>query len=190
MPTQRIQQENENEPHFLTLTLIEWIDVFTKPEYFKIILDSLTFCRKNKGLLLYEYVIMSNHIHLIARAREGSKLSQIISDFKKHTTREILKMLEKDNRKYLLNTIRNSFSKKKGYENQIWQRENCPKLIATEEFLHQKIEYIHFNPVRKNYVDLPEYWLLSSAQNRLTEKSGIIAVDDYDSIVAPQSRQT
>jgi len=92
MPTKRVSQENENRMHFLTLTTIEWIDIFTKPEYFKVIIDSLKYCRENKGLLLYEYVIMLNHIHLIARAEERSKLSQIISDFKKHTTREMFEI--------------------------------------------------------------------------------------------------
>lgn len=48
---------------------------------------------------------MTNHIHFIARANEGSKLSQIISDFKKHTTREILKLLESDNRHYIVNLL-------------------------------------------------------------------------------------
>ncbi|MCK5413467.1 MAG: transposase, partial [Candidatus Pacebacteria bacterium] len=89
MPPKRINQENENEVHFLTITIIEWIDIFTKPEYFQIIAESLKYCRKNKGLLLYEFVVMTNHIHLIAKAKEDNKLSQIINDFKKHTTREI-----------------------------------------------------------------------------------------------------
>ena len=74
-----------------------------KPQYFQIIIDSLKYCQKNKGLLLYEFVIMTYNLHLIAKAKKGNKLSQIISDFKKHTTREIFKELEKDNRKYILN---------------------------------------------------------------------------------------
>ena len=100
MPTIRINKENENAFHFLTLTTIEWVNIFTKPEYFKIIVESLDYCRKKKGLMLFEYVIMTNHIHLIACAKEGHKLSQIISDFKKHTTRAILEALNIDNRKY------------------------------------------------------------------------------------------
>ncbi len=95
MPTLRINKENENLIHFLTITVIEWIDIFTKPEYCKIITDSLKFCRENKGLILYGYVIMPNHIHLLVGARGSFNLSQIISDFKKHTTREILKTLKK-----------------------------------------------------------------------------------------------
>ena len=54
MPTLRINLSDENKLHFITFTVIEWIDIFTKPEYFKIIIDSFKFCRKNKGLLLFE----------------------------------------------------------------------------------------------------------------------------------------
>ena len=178
MPTLRINYENENTTHFLTLTIIEWINIFTKPEYFEIIIDSLKYCQKNKGLLLYEYVIMTNHIHLIAKAKEGNKLSQIISDFKKHTTREILKELKKDNRKYILNLIKNSFTKKRGYQNQIWQRENYPEIITTEEFLNEKIKYIYNNPVKKRYVVNPEDWIYSSAKNRILKDDSVIELDN------------
>jgi len=178
MPTLRIHNENENLTHFLTITIIEWIDVFTKPQYFQIIIDSLKYCRENKGLLLYEFVIMANHLHLIAGAKEGNKLSQIISDFKKHTTREILKELEKDNRRYILNLIKNSFAKKEGYENQIWQRENYPETITSEKFLKEKTIYLYNNPVKKGYVASPEDWLYSSARNRILGDNSIIELDN------------
>lgn len=188
MPTLRVKKENENQPHFITITIIEWIDIFTKPEYFKVVIDSLKFCRQNKGLLLYEYVIMTNHIHLIAQAKEGFRLSQIISDFKKHTTREILRLLEKDNRRYIMNLIKNSFSKKKGYENQVWQRENYPELIVSEKFLSNKISYIYYNPVRKEYVRKAEDWLFSSARNRILNDHSTMKLDDFwdDAHWAPQ----
>ena len=163
--------------HFLTLTVIEWIDIFTKPEYFHIIIESFKYCRENKWLKLYEYVIMANHIHFIAKAKEGHKLSQIISDFKKYTTREILKLLEKDNRRYILNLIKNSFAKKKGNEKQIWQRENYPEVIISEKFLRQKIRYIYNNPVKKEYVKNSEDWLRSSARNRTLNDNSVIELD-------------
>ncbi len=177
MPPLRIHNENENLTHFLTITIIEWIDVFTKPQYFQIIIDSLKYCRENKGLLLYEFVIMTNHLHLIASAKEEYKLSQIISDFKKHTTREILKELEKDNRRYILNLIKNSFAKKKDYQNQIWQRDNYPELITSEKFLLQKTNYAYGNPVKKGCVAKPEDWLYSSARNRILNDNSIIELD-------------
>ena len=178
MPPKRINHENENITHFLTITIIEWIDIFTKPQYSQIIINSLKYCQKNKGLLLYEFVIMMNHIHLIARAKETNKLSQIISDFKKHTTREILKELKKDNRRYILNLIKNSFSKKKDYQNQIWQRENYPEPIINERFLNEKIKYIYNNPVKKEYVAKQEDWFYSSARNRILNDNIVIKLDN------------
>jgi len=132
MPSVRISKDNENEVYFLTIKVIEWIDIFTTPAYFQVIIGSLKFCQENKGLLLYEYVILTNHLHLIVQAKKGHILSQIISDFKKYTTREILKLLQEDNRKYILNLIKNSFARKKGYQKQIWQRENYPEMIVSE----------------------------------------------------------
>ncbi|MHA1658560.1 MAG: REP-associated tyrosine transposase [Promethearchaeota archaeon] len=182
MPTLRIYQENENLMHFVTITVIEWIDIFTNKEYFKIITDSLKYCRKNKGLLLYEYVIMTNHIHLIVAAKDGHKLSQIISDFKKYTSREIFKLLAKDNRKYILGLIKTSYYKKKGYENQVWQRENFPEAIDTEGFFESKVNYIHNNPVKKGYIEKPEDCIYSSAKDRILGERGVIKLDDYDAL--------
>ena len=178
MPSPRIAAENENTMHFLTITVIEWIDIFTKPEYFKLICDSLTFCRKNKGLLLYDFIIMTNHIHLIVKAKKDTKLSSIIRDFKRHTTTEIFKQLEKDNRIYILNLLKNSFSRKKETEKQIWQRENHAISINSEKFYFEKAKYIVNNPVRKKYVAKAEDWIYSSAEKRLFNKKAVIELDD------------
>ncbi len=76
---------NQDRPHFITCTVINWIDVFTRKTYCDIVIDSLAYCIKEKGLILYGYVIMSNHIHLIVQSSKG-KLSELIRDFKKFTS--------------------------------------------------------------------------------------------------------
>ncbi|MBM4067143.1 MAG: hypothetical protein FJ266_16170, partial [Planctomycetes bacterium] len=84
----RYQIINDSGVYFVTSTIIEWIPVFTKKEYFDIIVQSLAYCRQNKGLKLFAYVVMDNHVHLIASA---NNLSQIMKDFKSYTAREIIK---------------------------------------------------------------------------------------------------
>lgn len=72
--------------HFITATVVDWIDVFTRKTYKDVVIESLAYCIKEKGMLLYGYVIMSNHIHFIAQSKDG-KLSDLIRDFKKFTAK-------------------------------------------------------------------------------------------------------
>jgi REP element-mobilizing transposase RayT len=87
---------NKKEIHFVTFAVVEWVDVFTRKEYRDIIMESLKFCQKEKGLLLHGWCIMSNHIHLIASAK-NENLSEILRDFKKFTSKQmpLLKMKRK-----------------------------------------------------------------------------------------------
>ena len=79
--------------YFITFATVGWVDVFTRRVYKDILVESLHFCQKEKGLLLYAWVIMSNHVHLIARAAEGSRLQDIIRDLKKYTSKQIIKAI-------------------------------------------------------------------------------------------------
>ena len=76
MPVPKIHLSGENNLHFVTFTVIEWINVFTKPEYFAVLLDSLKYCQKNLGLKIYGYVFMTNHVHLLCQARDGYQYKQ------------------------------------------------------------------------------------------------------------------
>ncbi|MEZ4908424.1 MAG: transposase [Saprospiraceae bacterium] len=91
----RTQNNKSNTTHFLTMTVVGWIDVFTRDEYRQVIIESLKYCQEEKGLEINAYVIMTNHLHIICRAEEGSDgLSAIIRDFKKYTAKKIINMIE------------------------------------------------------------------------------------------------
>ena len=74
---------SEGNVYFLTITVVDWVDVFTRPGYKHEIVNALRYCQQSKGLELYAWVIMSNHIHLIAGTKDGFNLSDILRDFKK-----------------------------------------------------------------------------------------------------------
>src|SRR6187402_2890816 len=80
---------NQEKPHFITITVVDWIDVFTRKCYRDTIIACLDFCKANKGMVLYGYVIMSNHIHMVVQSERGS-LSDLLRDFKKFTAKTIL----------------------------------------------------------------------------------------------------
>lgn len=56
---------DQSAPHFITATVVDWIDVFTRKAYKDCIIDSLEYCIEKKGMVVFGYVIMSNHIHLV-----------------------------------------------------------------------------------------------------------------------------
>ena len=103
------QIRNQYHTHYLTLTIVGWADIFTRKNYKDIIIDSLAYCQKEKGFIIYAYVIMSNHLHLIATAKESSKgLSAILGDFKRHTAKQIIKAIKtqpESRREWLLRAV-------------------------------------------------------------------------------------
>jgi REP element-mobilizing transposase RayT len=72
--------------YFVSFAVQRWVDVFTRNEYKDILVDNLKFCQENKGLEIFAWCIMTNHVHLIVRAKEGCSLSDILRDYKKFTS--------------------------------------------------------------------------------------------------------
>ncbi|MEW6658487.1 MAG: transposase [Thermodesulfobacteriota bacterium] len=161
-------------PQFITCTIVGWLPVFTREKYLEIITTSLNFCRQQKGLRLHAYVILDNHLHLVV---SGDDLSQVMRDFKRHTAKEIQEVARQDNKQWLLKQF--EFFKgaqKVKSRHQVWQEGFHPQAIIGEEMLRQKIEYIHYNPVRVGLVDRPEDWRYSSAREYLGQ-DGVLEID-------------
>lgn len=157
----------QNALHYLTLTTVGWVDVFTRQRYRDIVLESLAFCQREKGLAVHAYVIMSNHIHLIAQAQALNRLSDILRDFKKFTSAMIIKSIheEPESRRdwlLLLFQYHARFNQNNSLH-QLWQNDNHPVELYSPDFIYQRLVYIHQNPVRAGWVDVAEHFRYSSA---------------------------
>ncbi len=174
--------ENQGEIHFLTMTVVGWVDIFTRQDYKDILMDSMKYCMTNKELIVYSYVIMTNHIHCIWQAK-NSNLSDIIRDFKKHTSNEIIKSINanKESRKDWLKIVFEYHAKFNNNNsiNQVWQNGNHPVELQSPKFIRQRLDYIHLNPVRAGWVNEAEHYVYSSASNYTTQK-GIMEVTLLD----------
>jgi len=171
---------DQNAVYFLTLTITDWVDIFTRSCYKIVIIDSLNYCIANKGLTIYAWCLMSNHIHLVAKANEGFRLSDIIRDFKKFTAKRIVEMIKEisESRKEWL-LYRFSFAGK--FDNRIknyklWQDTSHPILLDNNYLIDQKINYIHQNPVRALIVQNAEDFIFSSACDYAGTK-GIVNIE-------------
>ena len=162
------QIQDQSAPHFLTFQVIDWVDIFSRQIYKDIVIDSMKFCRANKGLEIYSYVIMSNHVHVIWRAKNGD-LSNVIRDFKKFTGRNIIEAIKtgpESRQDWMLKRF--EFAARSNVRNsihQFWTHENHAVELFTPDFTEQKIQYIHKNPVRAGIVEKEEDYIYSSAKN-------------------------
>ena len=155
---------------FVTFTTVNWIDVFTRSLYKDIVVESLNYCIKNKGLIVYAWVIMSNHVHLVIERRSVA-LEDVLQDLKKYTSRAILKAMEEnpqESRKAWMLWMFERAGKKNSNNSkyQFWQQHNQPIELTLQAFaIDGAIEYIHNNPVKAGVVYRPEKYPYSSAIN-------------------------
>ena len=170
-------------PHFLTATVVDWIDVFTRKTYRDTVIECLDYSIEHKGMVLYGYVIMSNHIHLIVQSSDG-KLSDLIRDFKKFIATKILEKIQiepESRREWMLERFKlatESHSRNKNY--QFWQYGNHPEEIYTNKFMWSKLDYIHLNPVRAGIVEKASQYIYSSASNYVND-TGLLKINKADS---------
>ncbi len=157
----------EGDAQFITFAVVGWVDVFTRREYAEFLLENLAYCRKNKGLRIYEFVIMPNHVRLIAAAANGS-LGEIMRDFKTYTSKELVKMIAanpQESRKEWMLRIFNEHGaanpQNKGH--QFWQQSNHPIVLDTPELYEQRSRYLRENPVRAGMVTDETAYMWSSA---------------------------
>lgn len=165
-----------DKPHFLTCTVVNWLPVFTRPETVEIVLNCWRFQREQESLKLYGYVVLENHCYFIAQA---PNLNKSVSSFKSFTARKIIDLLKARKAEMLLNKLR--FAKlahKDDREYQFWQEGVHAELMFNDSIMREKLDYIHYNPVKRGYIELPEHWRYSSAVN-YAGKPGLIGIDEW-----------
>ena len=164
MGRSRYKFTEPDKPHFMTVTVLHWIPVFTRPETVSILLDSLRHLM-SQGMKVHAYVILENHLHLLAQSPE---LDKDVAKFKSYTAQQLIKWLTERKAKTVLDQL--VFYKKAHKDDrayQFWQEGVHPELIQDEVMMRQKVEYIHQNPVKRGYVDRAEHWRYSSGRNYL-----------------------
>lgn len=154
---------------YITFNTVDWVDIFIRPAYKEVITDTLNYLIAKRGFTVYAWCLMTNHLHLVARAYDGSGLAAIEKEFKKHTTNSFLEIIddEADLRKqWMMERFEQSSQNLKRLEKyQLWQSCSNPSFIDCKQIfkLQERILYVHENPVRDKIVAKPEEYIYSSA---------------------------
>ena len=165
MARSRYRVYDSSYPYFITSSLAEGYPIFSNPLAAQIVLDALNFIQTKRTAVVYAYVIMENHIHMVI---QDENLPKQIQAFKSWTARAIIDLFTENGHYFQLTKLKKA--KNPAHQDsvhQLWQKGYYPKMILDDNMMIQKIEYIHNNPVKRGFVDRPEDWRYSSARNYL-----------------------
>lgn len=159
---------DQHDCYFLTLTVIKWVDLFTRREYRDILVNSLNYCVEHKGLKLYAWVIMTNHVHLVAECGAPHRMSDFLRDFKKFTSKQLIETVQEipeSRREWLEDRFSFEARRTRRAKNyKIWRDDNHAINLSEYQInIMEKIDYVHNNPVVMGWVDEATHYPYSSA---------------------------
>ena len=134
--------------YFITATICGWKQIFIKPAYANIVLGSLDWMRREGRMALYAFVLMPSHLHMIVKPQEYL-IGTLLQRFGSYTAHAILKQLRDDGRDDSLEFFHRQ-RRDRRHQHSIWQDIQA-KNIYSREFLSQKLEYIHNNPLAEDW---------------------------------------
>lgn len=158
---------NKGGVYFVSFATVFWIDVFTREDYFKEVINTLKYCQESKGMEIFCWCIMTNHVHLIFRAKDENP-TEIMRSIKTFTSNKIQKIIaenkQESRREWLLWMMEKAAEKSSNVKHkQFWRHDNKPIELWTDKVTFEKVDYIHMNPVVAGFVNQPEDWKYSSA---------------------------
>ena len=166
-----IYQPGKQACHFITLNTVDCVDIFIRPVYKQVIVHTLNHFIESKGLVVFSWCLMTNHLHLLVQSQDGYSLDDIEQQYKAFTTQKILAAMETEpetRKDWMLKRF-------EGFENHpqklrqynIWQSRSSRSIIEMDQpaRLVEYYDYIHENPVRERFVDLAADFPYSSARD-------------------------
>ena len=166
-----MQYNSTYHPQFITATILEWKHLLKEDVFKDIIISSLQFLHKEGSIVIYAFVIMPNHLHMIWQIQDGYIQDKIQQRFLKFTAQQMkFKMIDEKNK-----MLSEFLIEAKDRTYQIWERNSLSIDLWTEKVFIQMLNYIHNNPCKHPWylAKLPEEYKYSSAKFYYT------GIDDF-----------
>jgi len=149
-----IKTQHSNQPslYYITFTCKNWLPLFELTNSYDLVYNWFDYLQKDVAIKTTAYIIMPNHVHCILFfPSDDFNLSKIVANGKHFMAYKLIQRLQEQKRNDLLLQLKEGLSDKKigkGQMHQAFQTSFDAKPIYHRQFLLQKINYIHLNPVR------------------------------------------
>ena len=166
--------------YFVTTTAVKHAHIFRSDVVKRILVDSLYHLQVVDQAALYAFVIMPNHVHFIIRCPDAKPLKTIMRDFKANTTRLIARQFQAERDTQMLNLLSEAVTRPDRQRYKVWDDGYVAKEVFSGDFLWQKLEYIHRNPLQEHWllVERAEDYVWSSARMYVLDEPALIPLGD------------
>lgn len=171
--------------YFITTSTERHSHIFRNSAKKQIIVDCFNYMRVNGWINLYCFILMPNHIHIIAKCISKYTLSDVMREFKKHTSKTIIQQFQSEKNQNALHVLNQYASRSRNQQFKVWEDGYDAREVFSLEYLEQKMDYIHHNPCQPqwNLVKSPEDYQWSSVRFYILNQSTIIEIDDVRDIL-------
>lgn len=142
---------NPDNLYFITTTAVSHVHLFRRDGIKRLLVDSLNYMRAQKWINLYVFVIMPNHIHIIVRFLNGRTLANVMRDFKKHTSKQIIRQYQAEENDRVLEFLTQVAAQIPDQHYKVWEDGYDARDVFSPDFLRQKAEYVHNNPCQPHW---------------------------------------
>ncbi len=167
----------EGSAYYITSNVYGCLPIFIRPSFVIPLIDSLNFYRYQHHCKLIGYVIMPDHIHLLIWPQSTANLTDFMRDFKRFTSGRITRQASLENKTEWVKAFEQAGQDTTRAEFKVWLDSFWDEVVLSDEFLRQKLNYIHLNPVRAGLVDEPQKYPYSSYRNYEFDDSTLIEID-------------
>jgi putative transposase len=179
MPRWKLDYDPSN-LYFVTTTAIHRAHLFKRDVIRRLIVDVLDMIRILRSLELYALVVMPNHVHCIIQCTTEYTISDLMREFKPSVTNRIVWQYQAEGNQEALRFLRGAVQRSDKQHYQVWDEDYDAKDVFSPDFLRQKMEYIHNNPIQPHWqlVDRAEDYIWSSARFYLLGEPALIPLSD------------
>jgi putative transposase len=170
------QISRDNPAYYLTSVTHNRLPIFRRDEIKRVVADAFDEACKSAGFLIFAYVIMPDHTHVLTdNARDMKDVIRFLNGI---SAKRIIDHLRANGFESSLAKLRIQERERK-HKHSVYEHHPNALRIIGEDALMQKVNYIHLNPVRSGLVEYPDEYLYSSARqwHRRAFKNEPLTVD-------------
>lgn len=173
----RISYNLPNHAHFLTFSCFQSQKLLVGDDVLDILVNSWDRARQKGEFLIWAYVIMPEHVHLLIYPKNPAyEMAKIFRLLKEQFTHRIVEHW-RNTSPHLLENIKVRRGKRTLHR--FWQEGGgYDRNLFVWDKIGRAIDYIEWNPVRRGLISDPMNWIWSSARSRAGIKDVPLIVDD------------